>query len=680
MRRALLAWLGAVLVGCGGAAARETRAPAAAVARPTTLAAKRALFAQAHQAVAEKRYGQALPLLETLCPVYPELADYCLYDLALSRARRGDAAAADALWAQLITTQPQSLYASRAELERGRLRRAQGDLAGARALFEAARTSDDDGVAIGALLELAELEVTAGNTAAAHDDLMAARTRAPGSPLARTAKQRIDDLRRQDPSLVPQGPALERELHLLLQEHDFAAARSAAERLLASAPAAERPDLLRQRADAEIGAGQLEDGLATLEEIVRAYPGSAAAPEAQFRYASLLWNRDRNEQAEQTFVEFRRRYPEHARLPDALYAIARIEQDGGHADEAVATYAQLADTYPGSSLAHEARWRIGWIRYEQGRWREAAAAFERAGGDADVGAAADAYYWQARALERAGDRAGGEHIYRALVAAAPGSYYALWAEQRLGRPSKQPRAIAAPATARDIGPAPAATDPYHWVRARELRAAGLQPIARAELRAFERANTQQPAATAPLLAAYQASDGYRDAIRLASARGLTDPEVFFPLAFWPLLTRHIAHTGMDPLLVLALMRQESMFDPAARSSADAQGLMQLLPGTAERVARSIGQPSPAGRLYDPDTNIGLGVAHFEQLLHAYQGDSLKALAAYNGGEDAVARWERRFGTLEPDEFVERITYRETRDYVKRVMGNYRRYQQQYQSP
>jgi soluble lytic murein transglycosylase len=164
---------------------------------------------------------------------------------------------------------------------------------------------------------------------------------------------------------------------------------------------------------------------------------------------------------------------------------------------------------------------------------------------------------------------------------------------------------------------------------------------------------------------------------MASAHGLTDPEVFYPLAFWPQLTAHTRATGIDPFLVLALMRQESMFDPAARSPADARGLMQLLPNTADRVARQAGEPSPDGKLYDPDTNIALGIAHLQLLLQVNQGDTLKALAAYNGGEEALARWQRSFGTLEDDEFVESITYRETRDYVKRVMGNYRRYRQQY---
>ena len=76
-------------------------------------------------------------------------------------------------------------------------------------------------------------------------------------------------------------------------------------------------------------------------------------------------------------------------------------------------------------------------------------------------------------------------------------------------------------------------------------------------------------------------------------------------------------------------------------------------------------------------NITLGIAYLEGLLQRYHGDRIRALAAYNGGTDAVSKWERRSGHLSPDEFVENISYRETRDYVKRVLSNYRVYRQLY---
>jgi soluble lytic murein transglycosylase len=669
-----------VLVGCGGAArTRPAPRPQAAVV-PDTLEVKRARFAEAYGRIAAQQYAEAIPLLDPLCPTYAELADYCLHYLAVSRARTGDEAGADALWAHLAATNPQSLLAPRADLERARLRRTAGELTTARALLAAARASADDGVAVPALLELAAVERADGDPGAAHEALTAARARVPGTALGREAKRQIMELREQHPDLEPRGAAGEAEARLLIKEGDYAAARDAADGLLAGASATERPPLLRLRADAELGGGETERGLATLQDIVRQYPDASAAPEAHWRYATLLWNRDRNDEAQAAYLEFRQRYPAHPRMPEVLYALARIAQGDGRSDDAGALYTALAAGYPSTPLAREARWRIGWMEYQDGRFGDAAAAFEAAARAAGSGSAAEAEYWQARALERAGDDAAADRIYRALVAAAPASYYARWAEQRLGMAATRAGPVAVPPTPDAIGPPPAGTDPYHWVRAGELCAIGVRPAARAELRAYERGNSEQPDATAALLTAYRAVDGYRDAIRLGSARGYSDAAIFFPLAFWPQVARQAHANGTDPLLVLALMRQESLFDPAARSPANAQGLMQLLPSTAERTARSIGQPSPDGSLYDPEINITLGVAHLQELLRTYQGDEIRALAAYNGGENALAKWQTRFGHLPPDEFVESITYRETRDYVKKVLGNYRRYQIEYVSP
>jgi len=103
--------------------------------------------------------------------------------------------------------------------------------------------------------------------------------------------------------------------------------------------------------------------------------------------------------------------------------------------------------------------------------------------------------------------------------------------------------------------------------------------------------------------------------------------------------------------------------------------MQLLPSTAEQIAGA-----HVGDLYDPQTNIELGTSHLRSLLVRFGDDPLKAVAAYNGGAAAMQRWQRQFTDLDPDELIESITYRETRDYVKRVVANYRRYTQIYRAP
>lgn len=667
MYRVLLGGVVAMVVGCGAARPQAVRTPAG-------MKTHRAQFADAHQAVEGQRYADAIAELEPLCGVYAELGDYCLRDLALSRANTGDPAAAEILWVRLVTEYPQSIHAARAQLERGRLRRQAGDLGGARTLLETARLSDDEDVSLRAVLELADLEASAGSVAAADSDLMLARTRAPDTPLGNEAKRRQQALRLAHPQLAPRGAAEMTELRLLLKEHDYGAARLLADQLAATSSGPQRAEVLRLRADAELGAGDVDVALATLDEVVRLSPRSPIGAEAQYRAATLLWNRDRNEEARAAFAGLAEQLPNDPHMPDVLYALARIAQSDGRDEDAITLYTRVAESYPASGVAHDARWRVGWIHYQRGRYGEAAAAFARSAAGAGPAAAPDAYYWQARAVERAGDRAAAERLYARISTEASGSYYAELADQRLGR-TVAPAPITGP-PAPQIGAAPSGSDPFHWIRAAELQAIGLHPLARAELRAFERAYGDSVEPTA-IAVAYQAAGGYREAIRLGNARGLTDPLIFFPLAFWPQVGRAARDQNVDPFLVLALMRQESMFDPNARSSADARGLMQLLPSTADQVARRMGQPAANGNLYDPDTNIILGVAHLRELLDAYGGDRVKVLAAYNGGTTAVGRWEARFGNLESDEFVESITYRETRDYVKRVLGNYRRYQQAY---
>jgi soluble lytic murein transglycosylase len=102
--------------------------------------------------------------------------------------------------------------------------------------------------------------------------------------------------------------------------------------------------------------------------------------------------------------------------------------------------------------------------------------------------------------------------------------------------------------------------------------------------------------------------------------------------------------------------------------------MQLLPRTARDLSADLGRPPPdrAG-LRDPATSIQLGTLLLRRLLDRYDGSRVKALGAYNAGEDAVAKWERRYPDRPEDEFVELISFRETRDYVKAVLRHYQTY-------
>ena len=147
----------------------------------------------------------------------------------------------------------------------------------------------------------------------------------------------------------------------------------------------------------------------------------------------------------------------------------------------------------------------------------------------------------------------------------------------------------------------------------------------------------------------------------------------YPLYYTDWILDEVEGTGLDPFLVLALMKQESAFAPHARSYVGARGLMQLMPATAEEWARRLRMGSVGEEdLYEPRLNIRLGIPYLAHLVERF-GSSEKALAAYNGGPTNVRRWERRVEDERPETFVESIGYPETRTYVRTILNNYHRY-------
>ena len=143
----------------------------------------------------------------------------------------------------------------------------------------------------------------------------------------------------------------------------------------------------------------------------------------------------------------------------------------------------------------------------------------------------------------------------------------------------------------------------------------------------------------------------------------------FPLHHQASIRREAARNDLDPAWIAAEIRAESVFDPNARSSADARGLMQVLPGTGAEVARKLGLPWGGGQsLYDADTNITLGSAYLRQLMDRYGGKPYQVIAGYNAGPAPLGRWMSQRPAMDADFWIETISYKETREYVARVLG------------
>jgi soluble lytic murein transglycosylase len=147
----------------------------------------------------------------------------------------------------------------------------------------------------------------------------------------------------------------------------------------------------------------------------------------------------------------------------------------------------------------------------------------------------------------------------------------------------------------------------------------------------------------------------------------------YPFPYLEAIVRWSRQRQLNPMLVTALIRQESRFMPSIRSAVGATGLMQVMPETGDWIASKL---DPADREFDldnPEDNIKFGTWYLDYTHREYNNNSMLAIASYNAGPGNVADWLDRFGLSDPDEFVEKIPFPETRGYVKSVFGNYWNY-------
>jgi soluble lytic murein transglycosylase len=175
----------------------------------------------------------------------------------------------------------------------------------------------------------------------------------------------------------------------------------------------------------------------------------------------------------------------------------------------------------------------------------------------------------------------------------------------------------------------------------------------------------------------------RQAIAIASKEGWFDRAVYafnqgddmrfyslrFPLARKEQIVHDSKEGGIEPAWAYAIIRAESAWTTDAKSGANAYGLMQLLPGTAKQLAAAQGVSySGAGDLFDADTNIKLGTLYLGKVAARFDGSPWLGSAAYNAGPAAVDKWVNARDALDPDFFIETIPYKETREYVSRVLA------------
>jgi soluble lytic murein transglycosylase len=155
-------------------------------------------------------------------------------------------------------------------------------------------------------------------------------------------------------------------------------------------------------------------------------------------------------------------------------------------------------------------------------------------------------------------------------------------------------------------------------------------------------------------------------------------ELLYPIPFRDSLLRHAPPRDVDARFVLSIARQESRFQADAKSVAAARGMMQFIPATADEIAAQLGRSSSNhDDLYNPDTAILFGSQYLANLFRQFPAQPQAVAASYNGGPDNTARWIARSRSNDADRYLPEIGFSQTKDYVYKVMSNYRTYQQFY---
>lgn len=629
---------------------------------------------------------------------------------ARGSARRGDWSQADRLWSQVSRSQ----RALTEYVELWRLENAAwtGDVSRGEVAW--ARISDsglpkvvrDDGQALMALLY-----DRAGEPGRARERYLALARESSGVERARyqlTAAQQADiegraevadDLRRKVISEEPaeaveivrdeairarlglSGSTVARVLLAAGRSRDAAAEATAVIGSGASGETLRSAYLIRARALAASGnRSRAEADYATILETWASHP---EVPQIWYERARLALRSGDGMVGRQRLSAFVEAYPGDQRADDALYLIADSYQDdrqlhADNADQAIESFDELRRRWPRSYFADRSYMRAAHLLYSMGRYREAEQRYAAYSGNRSR---REGRYWRARAAADLGEATLASEILEELVTAGNRDYYTLLALRELeesdaplfaqsGRPTRPMGGDASVILEEPVGDIASA-----------LLAVGERRYARAELaRAIAGMRGRERLAKwARALDAW----GFPDLTLIVGERlGANSPEgrpLAYPPGYLSSVRIEAERHGLDPYVMLALIRQESLYRAEALSPVGARGLMQIMPATGREIAAAIGwEGFDTGVLNDPAVSLHFGAYYLAEQIRRFDAFWPAVLAAYNAGPQAVSNWWE-FPERKTDEllWIDRIPYRETRNYVKKILANYATYSDLY---
>jgi soluble lytic murein transglycosylase len=450
---------------------------------------------------------------------------------------------------------------------------------------------------------------------------------------------------------------------------------------------------------AQRGVGDLEGAVATFERARQQYPAEAsrAALELGLTYAAM----DNPAQAIQTLADVATTYPESAEAPEALLRGAEIARDAGDMTNALTLYRELGARYPTSEQAQENLPEAGMLALSSDPAR-AAELFGLVGN-------AHGFVWQGKVLEQTGNTDAARQAWTQATAAEPGTFFAMRGCELLN--GRQPFTPSSTLQIQPITDADRAAA-EQWVvqtfgiegvsaalspelandpmlrRTDELWAVGMWAEARAESDALRKLRRDDPAALLQLAFHYYDNPIYRSSLFFATRLAFLSEVPFsqipravlqlaYPFYYADLVTNAAQQYNLDPLLLASLIRQETSFDATATSPADARGLMQFVPATAQDVADRLGQTDyTEDDLYRPTVSVPFGAYYLASMRDFQNGSIPGALLSYNAGPGAAQSWVAEAGH-DIDLLYETIDFDETQLYLELIYENYAIYQHLY---
>lgn len=636
---------------------------------------------------------RAVDPLNRAKPLAGDLGDYVGYYLGTCYLQTGHQAEGLAALANFETTYPDSLLVRDAHLSYASALAAEGRSAEAIELLEKDRlpARSDYEFALG------KAYAAVGQTAKAAEALANVYYNMPTAAEADAANA---ELKKLHPVPAATAAQLKTRADLLMKAKRYNDAADVYRELASHAAAEQRPAAELALADALHRSGRNREAKAELTSL----PGANGEQMAQRLYilGQVAWASDENEAFYRTVDELRQSAPTSTWLDSALLSTANLHLVHHEYDQALAAFSELQQRFPTGTHASYAHWKAAWLTLRFGRNDEAKKLFEEQialypGGNETSAA----LYWRARLAEEDNQPAMARAYYQKLSDRFKNYYYAELGRQRLAKlpasadaPGEYPLLEKIPALehGEKITLAEPPADDLHLQKAQLLGNGGLIDFAVRELQAASSADGGNwgPSETAQL---YIDTGHYDRAIEVmkhsvpsyfaVDLPTLPRPywEALFPRPYWSDLKRFSAANGLDPYLVASLIRQESEFNPAAVSRANAVGLMQLLPKTGKTVAHQVElKRYNATQLFTPTVNLELGTRYFRGMVDKFGGSFEHALAAYNAGSDRVEEWMGQGKYRDTTEFVESIPFTETRDYVQAILRNANVYKQLYGTP